>query len=280
MALILPRIHHLRTDNLSLFQNSPTLCIDYIFQFQNHQLPSQTVKDSPLISRLPLSRHQGKMVAYKAFLLIVVATVALVSGSPFPEFEPSLSLADIETKPFEGLQTNLTETEEVMDSQWGAPFIQISSSNPAKVISYPAHQPDRLPRLIVYQQTHHVNNSPISLLPLIDSGLTHIYISAIHLNGVDNVTLNDHSPNHTRFDILWDECDQLRKSGIKVMGMLGGAARGSYDRLDGDALSVCVLEKYHEKSLISFSSNRCIKLWPIPFANTNFKESTLTLKSI
>jgi hypothetical protein len=101
-------------------------------------------------------------------------------------------------------------------------------------LSLKAPAPGKLPRLIVYQQTHHQNEQPISLMKLVDSGLTHIYISAFHLNGIDNVTLNDHPSDHPRFTVLWGEVEVLRKSGIKILGMLGGAAQGSFQRLSGD----------------------------------------------
>jgi hypothetical protein len=46
------------------------------------------------------------------------------------------------------------------------------------------------------------------------------------------MTLNDHPPSHPRFQTLWAEMRVLQASGIKVLGMLGGAAKGSYERLD------------------------------------------------
>ncbi|KAF4541896.1 Class iii chitinase protein [Lasiodiplodia theobromae] len=99
-----------------------------------------------------------------------------------------------------------------------------------------------LPRFILYAQTHHKPGpepqEPVSLLPLLThcTGVTHIIIAAIHLNdGPGNITLNDHRPDHSRFDTLWAEVRQLQDAGVKVMGMLGGAAKGSYWRLQGSA---------------------------------------------
>ncbi|KAK4228797.1 chitinase 2 [Podospora fimiseda] len=96
-----------------------------------------------------------------------------------------------------------------------------------------------LPRLILYYQTHHTphpENKHISLLPLITTPgihLTHLILAAIHLNSDPQaITLNDHSPDHSRFDTLWAELRILQASGIKVLGMLGGAAKGSFSRLD------------------------------------------------
>ncbi|KAG6002206.1 hypothetical protein E4U21_003337 [Claviceps maximensis] len=95
-----------------------------------------------------------------------------------------------------------------------------------------------LPRLITYYQTHHDPSSgdPISVLPLLTQpsiSITHVILAAIHLNSKpEDLTLNDHPPDHPRFQTLWAELRVLQASGIKVLGMLGGAAQGSYARLD------------------------------------------------
>ena len=92
------------------------------------------------------------------------------------------------------------------------------------------------PRIVCYQQTYHHNNDYISLLPLITNGppaITHLILSAIHVNwDPSNLTLNDNRPDDPRYTQLWDEVTVLQDSGIKVMGMLGGAAKGSFARLD------------------------------------------------
>lgn len=98
------------------------------------------------------------------------------------------------------------------------------------------------PRLIVYHQTLHdsVGNYH-SLLPLVtnNTGITHIILAAIHLNaGPGNITLNDHAPDDKRYEQLWGEVKWLQGSGVKVLGMLGGAAQGSYERLGGSEESV------------------------------------------
>ncbi|GAO18351.1 uncharacterized protein UV8b_06733 [Ustilaginoidea virens] len=95
-----------------------------------------------------------------------------------------------------------------------------------------------LPRLITYYQTHHDSSgNHISILPLVTQpsvSITHLILAAIHVNSdPDNLTLNDHPPDHPRFQPLWAELRVLQASGIKVLGMLGGAARGTYLRLDG-----------------------------------------------
>jgi hypothetical protein len=113
-------------------------------------------------------------------------------------------------------------------------FVSTIKSRPGNMI-IPSRSSERLPRLIVYQQTHHQNEQPIRLDKLAYSGLTHIYIAAFHLNGGMNVTLNDHPPDHPRFDLMWQDVEVLKKSGIKVMGMVGGATPGSFTRLDSNA---------------------------------------------
>ncbi|KAG6038793.1 hypothetical protein E4U41_003657 [Claviceps citrina] len=97
-----------------------------------------------------------------------------------------------------------------------------------------------LPRLITYHQTHHhPSGAPVSLLPLLTEpsiSVTHVILAAIHLNSQpEHLTLNDHPPNHPRFHTLWAELRLLQASGVKVLAMLGGAAKGSYARLDASA---------------------------------------------
>ncbi|KAI7779991.1 hypothetical protein LA080_000100 [Diaporthe eres] len=101
--------------------------------------------------------------------------------------------------------------------------------------------PPALPRIITYYQTHHTpDGKPISALPLLTQPgirLTHLILAAIHINGdPDGITLNDHAPSHPRFHTLWAELRVLQASGVRVLGMLGGAAKGTFsaDRLGSD----------------------------------------------
>lgn len=92
------------------------------------------------------------------------------------------------------------------------------------------------PRVIVYHQTIHRDGKYVSLLPLItnQTGVTHVIVAAIHLNeGPGNITLNDDPPHASKYETLWGEVAWLQASGVKVLGMLGGAAKGSFERLDG-----------------------------------------------
>ena len=95
--------------------------------------------------------------------------------------------------------------------------------------------PTWAPRVVCYQQTYYHENRYVSLLPLLThpSGATHVILAAIHINAdPHNLTLNDDSPNHSKYEELWDEVVVLQDSGIKVLGMLGGAAKGSFAKLD------------------------------------------------
>ncbi|ROW09151.1 hypothetical protein VPNG_05777 [Cytospora leucostoma] len=114
-----------------------------------------------------------------------------------------------------------------------------------------------LPRIITYYQTHHnQDGTPISVLPLITQPgirLTHLILAAIHINAdPDHITLNDHSPSHPRFQTLWAELRALQASGVKVLGMLGGAAKGTFSRErldapdgDGDGEAAATFERYY-----------------------------------
>ncbi|KAF1980735.1 glycoside hydrolase family 18 protein [Aulographum hederae CBS 113979] len=114
-------------------------------------------------------------------------------------------------------------------------------NNPTPTPSISAHTRALLPlpqgpRLIAYAQTHHQNDVPVSLLPLVirETGITHVIVAAIHVNeGPGNITLNDHKPDDPRFATLWMEVAWLQGAGVKVLGMLGGAAQGSFGRLSG-----------------------------------------------
>ncbi|KAI0205096.1 glycoside hydrolase family 18 protein [Astrocystis sublimbata] len=107
--------------------------------------------------------------------------------------------------------------------------------------------PRSLPRLILYYQTtHNPDGTAISVLPLItksDIRVTHLIVAAIHINeDPDALTLNDHPPSDPRFITTWAELRIAQASGVAVLGMLGGAAKGSYARLDRDQAT---FERYY-----------------------------------
>lgn len=103
-------------------------------------------------------------------------------------------------------------------------------------------------RLVQYVQTFHTNGDPskrLSLLPLIKNktSVTHVILAALHINASPGeITLNDQKPESSYYDAVWSEVKTLQQSGVKVMVMMGGAARGSYaNRLcksDGQVVSM------------------------------------------
>lgn len=97
--------------------------------------------------------------------------------------------------------------------------------------------PLKFPRIVCYHQTHYYQGHFVSILPLLDAGATHVIIAAFHLNSREIITLNDDSYRDPKNEPLWAEVRTLQRSGMKVLGMLGGAAQGSYRALDGEAES-------------------------------------------
>lgn len=99
-------------------------------------------------------------------------------------------------------------------------------------------------RVICYHQTLIPGDGPyVSMLPLLEhnTGITHVILAAIHLNeGPGNITLNDDPPENPKFNPLWAEVPLMKEGGVKIIGMLGGAAQGSFQRLDGS------LEQFEE----------------------------------
>ncbi|CAN8095758.1 unnamed protein product [Discula destructiva] len=118
----------------------------------------------------------------------------------------------------------------------------------------PLPPPNPLPRLVIYFQSHHhPDGSPISLLPLIHKPnnirLTHLMLAAFHINRQPDpskiITLNDNVPSHPSFDALWRDVANLQRAGIKVLGMLGGAARGAFAPETLDSADEAVFERYY-----------------------------------
>jgi hypothetical protein len=92
-------------------------------------------------------------------------------------------------------------------------------------------------RLVMYVQTFKTpDHEPLSLLPLIEkhTKVTHIILASLHLHDVPGeIRLNDDRLESPIWDDLWHEVWLLRQNGIKVMALLGGAAGGTYKRLNG-----------------------------------------------
>ncbi|KAL2174087.1 glycoside hydrolase family 18 protein [Thermothelomyces heterothallicus CBS 202.75] len=143
-------------------------------------------------------------------------------------------------------------------------FLALIASLPRTVAAGPPQQRQaslnrtqpELPRLMLYHQTtHDATGRPISLLPLVTKqhiGLTHLIVGAFHVHANGTIHLNDHPPWHPRYSTLWAETRILQSSstaggrsgGVKVLGMVGGAAAGSFaaDTLDGDGAAAAAFE--------------------------------------
>jgi hypothetical protein len=102
-------------------------------------------------------------------------------------------------------------------------------------------------RVAVYYQTQYdrtlPSNSPfghyVSPLPLVQV-ITHLILAAFHINpGRQNaITLNDNSPDDDYYAQMWQDIAEMQGEGVKVIGMLGGAAQGSYQDLTGSGFDL------------------------------------------
>ncbi|KZZ88173.1 endo-N-acetyl-beta-D-glucosaminidase precursor [Moelleriella libera RCEF 2490] len=85
------------------------------------------------------------------------------------------------------------------------------------------------------------------MLPLVnqkDIALTHLIVCSLHVNEGGEIHLNDYPPSAARFYTLWNETQVMKNAGVKVMGMVGGAAPGSFSSgtLDGNQTA---FDKYY-----------------------------------
>jgi hypothetical protein len=103
---------------------------------------------------------------------------------------------------------------------------------------------EAFPRLVMYVQTFTTpDKQPLSLLPLLkyEAKVTHVVLASVHLHEEPGVIrLNNDPFEAPTWDVIWEEVKILQKHGIKVMALLGGAAAGTYLRLNGtdDEVSV------------------------------------------
>ncbi|GHE49808.1 hypothetical protein GCM10018785_19200 [Streptomyces longispororuber] len=93
-------------------------------------------------------------------------------------------------------------------------------------------------RVVVYYQTQYTNGAYVSPLNLTAhrTGVTDVIVAAVHLNDVNGpyapVHVNDDPPGAAKYDQMWRDLKTLQGQGVHVLAMVGGAAPGSFTRLD------------------------------------------------
>lgn len=121
----------------------------------------------------------------------------------------------------------------------------------APVLEMPTRAISELPRLVIYfQTTHDPAGNPISMLPLIyEKGiaLTHLIVCSLHVNAGSIIHLNDYAYDDPHFYTLWNETTVMKEAGVKVMGMIGGAAPGSFSTSTLDAPDAATFELYYSQ---------------------------------
>ncbi len=107
----------------------------------------------------------------------------------------------------------------------------------AALVSTPAHASTTADskRVVVYYQTQYLNGTYVSPKALTDNntGVTNVLVGAIHLDP-DVVHLNDDPPESPKFTQMWADLHAMQAQGVKVSAFVGGAAQGSFQRLDTD----------------------------------------------
>lgn len=116
------------------------------------------------------------------------------------------------------------------------------------------------PRNQIYVQTfRNTTGGQFSMLPLIQNPtqLTHLHLAALHINAQPgDIALNDNNLNDTVWNGMWSEAAQLQQSGVKVLMMIGGAAKGSYPRLCSGPKSTVIVSEYGLESWRSQPADR------------------------
>lgn len=134
---------------------------------------------------------------------------------------------------------------------WALVVSLFSISSAVPVQELPKRAISELPRLVIYfQTTHDSAGNPISMLPLIyEKGiaLTHLIVCSLHVNANSVIHLNDYAPDDPHFYTLWNETFIMKEAGVKVMGMIGGAAAGSFSTSTLDAPDTATFELYYSQ---------------------------------
>lgn len=124
------------------------------------------------------------------------------------------------------------------------------------VASYSAPQVQPDARLVMYVQTFkQPDGKPLSLLPLLlhRTRVTHVILASVHLHEEPGqIRLNDDPFESSSWDTIWREVKILQENGVKVMALLGGAAAGTYKRLNGTDAEVSQFYTSSIKHINSF----------------------------
>ncbi|KAA2250135.1 chitinase [Solihabitans fulvus] len=90
--------------------------------------------------------------------------------------------------------------------------------------------------VILYYQTQYDNGQYVSPLDLTShqTGTTDVVVGAVHLDSNSVVHLNDDPPDSARYTQMWTDLHAMQQQGVRVSAMVGGAAQGSFQRLDTD----------------------------------------------
>jgi hypothetical protein len=98
----------------------------------------------------------------------------------------------------------------------------------------PPAQPATSKRVVVYYQTQYQGSTYFSPAALLDNNTrtTDVVVAAFHLNGDGSVHLNDDPPAASKFTQMWADLARMQSTGVRVTAMVGGAAQGSFQRLD------------------------------------------------
>ena len=91
-------------------------------------------------------------------------------------------------------------------------------------------------RVVMYYQTQYLNNVYVSPKPMTDNntGITDVLVGAIHLNSDGTTHLNDHPPGDPRYNQMWTDLAAMQAKGVHVSAMVGGAAQGTFQRLQNE----------------------------------------------
>jgi chitinase len=89
-------------------------------------------------------------------------------------------------------------------------------------------------RVAVYYQTQFDGSRYVSPLALVSNATrtSDLIVGAFHLQGDGTVHLNDDPPADPRFATMWSEVAAMQAQGVRIEAMVGGAAAGSFARLD------------------------------------------------